>query len=320
MLKDDLLAVLINHPTWHNGTDLAGQLGVTRAGVSKAIQQLKTVGYQIEADHAKGYRFLGTTHLNQQLIQNQMANPGGWRLEVWDEITSTQDRAKELIANEPSDDLVAVIANYQTAGHGRLGRTFYSPAQTGVYFSIVIPNQPIKQIAKAGLLTTSVAVVLAEELEKLIPEVKLQVKWVNDLYLNQRKVAGILTEAVLDIDNPHRGSIIVGIGINLSTADFPDGIDDQVASLKAADFDRNRFLANFLSRFEQLNATYGDGRYLPAYRQRQLLLGRQVSLACGSEQVTGLVQGIDDQGALVLKLADQNLRTFDSGDVTKVSW
>ena len=320
MLKDDLLAVLINHPTWHNGTDLAGQLGVTRAGVSKAIQQLKTVGYQIEADHAKGYRFLGTTHLNQQLIQNQMANPGGWRLEVWDEITSTQDRAKELIANEPSDDLVAVIANYQTAGHGRLGRTFYSPAQTGVYFSIVIPNQPIKQIAKAGLLTTSVAVVLAEELEKLIPEVKLQVKWVNDLYLNQRKVAGILTEAVLDIDNPHRGSIIVGICINLSTADFPDGIDDQVASLKAADFDRNRFLANFLSRFEQLNATYGDGRYLPAYRQRQLLLGRQVSLACGSEQVTGLVQGIDDQGALVLKLADQSLRTFDSGDVTKVSW
>ncbi|WP_304249896.1 biotin--[acetyl-CoA-carboxylase] ligase [Limosilactobacillus gastricus] len=320
MLKDEILAALIDHQSWLNGNELASQLGVTRAGVSKAIQQLKASGYQIAVDHAKGYRFVGTRHLSQQLIQRQMGSSDMWKLEVWDEVTSTQDRAKEIIANESDDRFIAVIANQQTAGHGRLGRKFYSPAQTGLYFSVVIPHQPIEQITKAGLLTTSVAVVISEELERLIPGLRLQVKWVNDLYLGQQKIAGILTEAVLDVDNPQWGSIIVGIGINLSTTKFPAELHDQVASLQVVDFDRNQFLANFLNRFSNLNATYSSGCYLPAYRQRQLLIGRQVTLVCGSEQVTGLVDGIDDQGALVLKVADQKLRSFDSGEVTKVKW
>ncbi|MCQ2569684.1 MAG: HTH domain-containing protein, partial [Limosilactobacillus sp.] len=154
-LKAQVLERLIKAGDWVRGPQLATELQVTRAGIARAIQQLKATGTTIESHTKLGYRFERTTQLNAALIQAGLATD--WQLEVWETLGSTQDRARQL-ASATGAELMAVVANQQTAGYGRRGRNFYSPAQTGLYLSIVSPLPADWTPDAAGFLTGAVAV------------------------------------------------------------------------------------------------------------------------------------------------------------------
>lgn len=313
-LKAQVLGRLIKAGDWVRGPQLAMELQVTRAGIARAIQQLKATGTTIESHPKLGYRFERTTQLNAALIQQLLDD--AWQLEVWETLGSTQDRARQLASAE-GNDLIAVVANQQTAGYGRRDREFYSPAQTGVYLSIVSPLPADWTPDAAGFLTGAVAVMVSEELQRLVPSEKIKIKWVNDLYLHDRKVAGILTEGWQALDTSQPPKVIVGIGINLNPSEWPAAIADRATGITTQTVDRNQLVQGLLKRWPTVLATYRDERWLSAYRQRQWLIGKQVTLQYGQQLITGVVQGIDNQYGL--ELATQTgVKTYGAGEVTQV--
>ncbi|MCQ2570356.1 MAG: biotin--[acetyl-CoA-carboxylase] ligase, partial [Limosilactobacillus sp.] len=204
-----------------------------------------------------------------------------------------------------------------TAGYGRRGREFYSPAQTGLYLSIVSPLPTDWTPDAAGFLTGAVAVMVSEEIQRLVPSEKIEIKWVNDLYLHDRKVAGVLTEGWLALDTPQPPKVIVGIGINLNPSEWPVEIADRATGITTQTVDRNQLVQRLLKRWPTVLATYRDERWLTAYRQRQCLIGKQVTLQYGQQLVTGTVQGIGDQYAL--QVATQTgVKAYGAGEVVKV--
>ena len=170
---------------------------------------------------------------------------------------------------------------------------------------------------KAGLFTTGLADAIAILLEHYYPEKQLGVKWVNDVLLGPAKVCGILVEAAVQ---GQQINWIVGVGINLSTTDFPTNIDRVVGSLDSeARIDRNQLAADVIKTIWQLKNTYQAGEFLKDYQQRLILMNKRVTLKLADRERTGIVRGIDQQGRLVVKLTD-GLHAFNDGEVIKVQY
>lgn len=230
-------------------------------------------------------------------------------------IDSTNNEAKRLIASGLSEPALLIAAS-QTAGKGRLGRTFYSPAETGLYMSVVLhPNAP----ASEWLSITSAAAVAVcqaiEDLSTLTPAIK----WVNDIYLNDRKVCGILTEAVTDPVSARMKSVIVGIGINLSTAVFPEAFAERAASLADGGkltFTREALAAALCNRLCTLAEELPAGSWLPLYRERSWLDGKQITYFDPNGEHSARAVGIDRHGGLIVE-DSKGIRTLlTSGEVT----
>ena len=144
------------------------------------------------------------------------------KIMVFDDIDSTNDEAKRMLEQETVDDGMYLIANHQTAGRGRQGHSFYSPADTGLYVSMVRTDHDVLHPATLSKLTLAAAVATAEAIEEAVG-VSPKIKWVNDLYYRDRKVCGILTESVGWLDDRPR-AVVIGIGINCSTTLFPEDL------------------------------------------------------------------------------------------------
>ncbi len=158
---------------------------------------------------------------------------------------------------------------------------------------------------------------VSEELQCLVPSEKIEIKWVNDLYLHDRKVAGILTEGWQALDTQQQPKVIVGIGINLNSSEWPVEIADRADGLTEQQVDRNALVQRLLKRWPTVLATYRDPQWLTAYRHRQWLIGKQVTLQYGQQLVTGTVQGIGDQ--YTLQVATQTgVKAYGAGEVVKV--
>lgn len=258
--------------------------------------------------------------ISEAAIRRAIAGRTAVKVKAVTAATSTQLLAKDYLAHHPSDGPVAFFANQQTAGYGQHGRGFYSPADQGLYFSLLLAPQSVRTLRRSGLLTTSVAVGLADILERYYPDRRLNVKWVNDLFLEEKKVAGILTEAVYQF-NSSAVSLIIGIGVNLSTAAFPKGIGQPVGALDPSqEVDRNRLAADLLVKLSEITANYSDGRYLPEYRRRCFLLGHQVRVSTGQGVIAGTAIDISKTGALVVQEATGKRHAVHSGEVAKVDY
>lgn len=223
-------------------------------------------------------------------------------------VTSTQDLAKKYL-EEKNNKNAAFIAQEQTAGYGKRGRSFYSPAKTGIYLSIALPYFKI-DLNYVGLLTLAIGVSVVHVLQKQFPANDFQLKWVNDIYLNDRKIAGILTEKT-------KFGLIIGIGVNITTTSFPSSISDHVGNITQSDVDNNQISRKLVKAIIQTTKTYQNAKFLDDYRERSYLKNKKVTLKVGRKHVTGRVVTIDDQGRLVI--ACQNtLRRHSSGEVIKV--
>jgi BirA family biotin operon repressor/biotin-[acetyl-CoA-carboxylase] ligase len=234
-------------------------------------------------------------------------------LEVFcfDQIDSTNKEAKRMLSNGFSKEALLVAAE-QTAGRGRLGRSFYSPADTGVYMTVLL--HPSAEISTVLNITSAAALAVClaiEELTDLLPGIK----WVNDIYLNRKKVGGILTEAVTDVESGTVQSVLVGIGINVSTTQFPKEIQDRAASI-GRPLSRQVLAASICDHLYKMSKNLSDPSIMEQYRARSIMIGQEVDFYIGDEKTSGTVLSIDEQGGLVVETQNGDCKTLRTGEVT----
>ena len=302
-----------------SGQDLADKLEVSRTSVWKAINGLKKEGYQIEATTNKGYQLsIDTDLLSEAAIVPLLSEAlKGHRVIAHKTIDSTNLEAKRIVNEDPTFEGV-ILSEEQTKGRGRLGRVFYSPSESGLYMSLVL--RPVADLDNATLITTAAAVAVCQAIETMKGK-KPQIKWVNDIFLDGRKVCGILTEGIMDMESRTIGTIILGIGLNFREpeTDFPDEIQSIAGTLfdkKNAAVTRNQMVAEILNRFYLLYPDLAKRSYLDEYRKRCFVLGEQVTFPQGNETIEAKAIAIDNDGGLVVALPNGETKTLTFGEIS----
>ena len=232
-------------------------------------------------------------------------------------LPSTQTFAKQYLADHSLVNELVVIANQQSAGYGKQGRHFYSPADSGLYMSIVLPHKSLGELQKNGLFTTGIGVALVNTLQDFYPTLSFQLKWVNDVYLHNKKIAGILCEASYQF-REQSYCYIVGIGLNINTAVFPNELKPKAGAITSAMVDRNRLVARLITNILDVNAHYQDGRFLNQHQQQSFLKDRHVRLKTNTGNLEGLVCGIDKHARLIIQTPAGDFHHLSGGEVIKV--
>ena len=265
-----------------SGQEIGESLGVTRAAVNKAAKTLKNQGYSIETRPGQGYMLKQDLNLLSEPAICSMTQ-SDCHIQVFDTIDSTNDYAKTMV---PDQRPMVVIADCQEKGRGRLGRSFQSPAGKGLYLSLVIkPDFPVDQ---ALYITMASAVATCRAIEQ-VTEKSPSIKWVNDLYLNNRKICGILTEAVTNFETGTTGSIITGIGINCFPAEYQDEVSLIAGPIshKSGSFSRNRLAAALIDNLLTVYGQLESGSFMEEYKNRCFVIGRTVKVTrFGNEKRT----------------------------------
>ncbi|MGN0650087.1 MAG: biotin--[acetyl-CoA-carboxylase] ligase [Oscillospiraceae bacterium] len=312
-LRSDIALILEkNRGCVVSGQELADRLGVTRAAVCKAVKQLRDEGYCISAATNKGYILdestdvLSAEGIHAMLGEKYCSNS----ITVYKSIDSTNTEAKRSVMLGATHGTV-IAADTQTCGRGRHGHSFYSPAGTGLYLSVVL--KPEKPLADCTLTTIAAADALADTIEELT-DCKTEIKWVNDILVNGRKVCGILTEAISDIESGMAEAIIVGAGVNITTRDFPPDIADTAGSLKSS-VTRNRLAAGIISRLLDYTTETDSRKLLEDYRKRSAALGETVSFTRNGETITALATDINDEGNLIVQ-TPAGTEVLKSGEIS----
>lgn len=284
-----------------SGQQIADRLGVTRAAVWKAVRSLINDGYSIEATTNKGYMLSSASDV-VSVEGIRAALPERYKdipLEVKDSTTSTNiDVGVAATSGAPHG--TTVVALEQKSGQGRLGKSFCSP-KGGIYFSTLI--RPTLSIEKAVMITPAAAVAVHKAISDVLG-LPVSIKWVNDVYMNGRKVVGISTQAQADIAVGGISGIIVGTGINYATSptDFSPELKDKAGSLfgEGAPAKRNELLAATIANLLDLSQDLTDKSYMDYYREHCFVLGARVDYEINREAKSGIVRSIDDNGALII--------------------
>ena len=303
-----------------SGEKMAAGLDLSRAAVWKAVTALKDRGFSIEAGPNRGYALLSDKNcLHPETVYRHLRTAEPLTLRYVEEAGSTNDLCKAAAAEGAGEGLV-VFAERQTAGKGRRGRSFLSPAGTGVYMSILLrPKLP----AEEAVAITGIAAVAAAQAIEDVSGREAGIKWVNDIWLSGKKVCGILTEAAMDMESGGLDYAVLGIGVNAfpPPGGFPPELRDIAGAVfpgKGEDDERSRLMAAILDRFLPLYRALPGKGWLKEYRRRSLLTGREVGFTQGGEARRGLVLGIDDAARLLLRLPDGTETALSSGEVTLV--
>lgn len=299
-----------NRDDFLSGEDLAQKANVTRAAVWKAMKELREEGYKIESKRKTGYRLLLDNDLLSPQGISSYLDPKLKEIKIFSykTIDSTNEEGKRLI-NETQGPFL-VVSEEQTKGKGRLGRPFYSPSQTGIYMSLVYPFQ--EDVEMALRLTTLTSVAVSKAIEKLTG-ITVGIKWVNDVYLQGKKIAGILTEGITSLESGRIETVIIGIGINIRTEEFPEEIRGTAASINIKNLIRNQLIAEIVNEFYRL--LEDPSQYIDYYRDHHILQGKEVYYLYRGEKNYGKVLGVTDMGELILEQKGKKI-TISSGEVT----
>jgi BirA family biotin operon repressor/biotin-[acetyl-CoA-carboxylase] ligase len=287
-----------------SGEVISDKLGLTRTAVWKHVNALRALGYVIDAVPARGYRLaeipdrLTALELRPLLGTHDL----GRELHAYEEIGSTSDRAKEL-AEEGAEHGEVVIADAQTAGRGRRGREWISPARTNLYFSVVL--RPELPPARAAELTLVASIAVCDALRQA--GVDAGIKWPNDLLVGGKKIAGILTELAAEPERVQWVVIGVGINVNARAEHFPPELRGEATSLlleRGTPAPRALLAAACLTELEVWIDRHAEEGFAPiraAWRERAVTLGREVVVKEAGRELMGVAEDIDDQGALLVR-------------------
>ncbi len=316
--KEKVLSALENADgNYVSGAVLAETLGISRNSVWKAVNSLKEDGFKIDSLRNNGYRladersFVYPERLQKYLSSRYL----GKQVYCFKEVDSTNNYAKKL-AHENAPQGTTVIAESQTAGKGRMGRTFSSPAGTGLYMSIIL-RMPLKA-ETAQLITSCAAVSVAQATDALCPA-EPKIKWVNDIFINDRKICGILTEASISFETGMLDFAVVGMGINVYSV--KDSFDDEL--LKTASsiedecgvvIDRSKLCAEILSCFEKNLGLLENHQFIDEYRKRSCTVGNYVMVTKGNSQRHAYAFDIDDSACLMVRYDDGSEEALNSGE------
>lgn len=321
MTKDKVLNILKNTNYYVSGQSIAQNLQISRTAVWKAIKSLQSDGYNITSHSYLGYRLIETTkNLTAQEIK-YFLNNHSWsdNIIVLDSIDSTNNYAKKLAAAGAPEG-TAVIAENQTKGRGRLGRSFISFNGKGIYLSIIL--RPKVQPTSVFHLTASVAEAVAEAIEKQTG-LECGIKWVNDLVVGKRKLAGILTELSVEAESGMINYIVIGIGINClqNRDDFPCEIANFATSISSETgnyLDRNELVASILMNISDMSKSFITKRseWMNRYKSRCITIGQHVKVLKNNGSRDAIALGIDDNAALEVEYPDGSRECIATGEVS----
>ena len=302
-----------------SGQELSRDLGISRAAVWKAVEVLRRQGYDIEARTGRGYRLVGAPDLlTQETVERYLIRPRD-NFRVLSETDSTNSACRRL-ALEGAPDGTVVLADCQTAGRGRRGRSFQSPAGKGLFLSILWrPDCAPEQLLP---LTALSAVAVCRAIRQVCGA-QAQIKWPNDLVLSGRKLAGILTEMALEGESGHVSHVVVGIGINVHQrlTDFDGEVAQIATSLDLAlggSACRAQLAAALLEEMDILRreVLFAPEKWLAEYRAACLNIGKTVQLIWGEEREPAQALAVDDRYGLVVRHRDGRVETLRSGEVS----
>ena len=318
-MKSEILRLLKESDTYISGQQLCEQFQVSRTAIWKVIDQLKKEGYEIEAVRNKGYRLIDSPDVMskaeiESLVDTKWA---GKNVVYYDEIDSTNNRAKEAGDNGAAHGTL-FVADMQVAGKGRRGRVWKSPSGSSIYMTILLyPDIPP---VKAPQLTLLMAIAVAEGIQE-VTGLETKIKWPNDIVVNGKKVCGILTEMSTEEDAIRY--VVVGIGINANTTDFPEEIRATATSLALElghPVCRAAVINGVMCAFEEYYGRYRETLDMSLlkelYNQKLVNVEREVKVLAPGGDYTGISHGINDAGELIVELPDGSIREINSGEVS----
>lgn len=297
-----------------SGESLAESLNVSRAAIWKIIDSLRSEGYKIKAVSNKGYSLdKNSDLLTENGIKSYLQeNSGVSDVICLDKVDSTNNYAKK-IALDGAKNGTLIAANSQTAGRGRFGHVFDSPAGTGLYMSLIL--RPKIESQKFQFITIAAAVAVCLAIKDLCG-LDTVIKWVNDIYLDGKKICGILTEAVTGFESGEIESVITGIGINITTQKFSG---DYNAGALFHDNNiicsRNSICARIADYIMQFAENLNSQEIINSYRERSILTGKNITYIKDGEKLNAHVSGIDDEGGLIIINESGNKEILRSGEV-----
>ncbi len=318
-MKGHILQLLENAEDYISGEKMSQQLGVSRTAVWKTIKQLKEEGYEIHSSTNKGYRLLHSPdRVTPEEIQKYILTSYiGKRLIYEEEMDSTNVQAKK-IAREGAEEGTVVLTEQQFKGKGRMGRKWDSPKGTGIWLSCILrPSIPPSEVSFITLLA-GLAVCKAIEIEtRLLPKIK----WPNDVVLGGKKVCGILTEMNGEMEQVYH--VVVGIGINVNTKDFPIELHSLATSLyleSGEKYSRKKLVGQIFTQLEKYYESFkeeeGRKRILEEYKKCCATLGQEVRVLGSQEEFTGKALDLLPTGELIVQKNTGEMKTVRSGEVS----
>lgn len=320
MMRSKILNLLRNTAEEYiSGEDIARKLQVSRTAVWKHIHELKQAGYAIESHSRKGYALIDTPDL---LLPNEIKNKLsskilGNEINYYDEVDSTNNKAKSLAAQGASDGAI-VVSETQSGGRGRLARGWVTPYAKGIWLSVILKPDFLPQEAPKCTLMAAVAVVKAIE---HVAKIKTGIKWPNDILYEGKKLVGILTEMNAEMDKINYVVIGMGINVNLDVADFTDELQSIATSLsliKGEKISRVELLCEVLRQLEDVYQSVREQGFsdtLAQWRKYSITLGQHVNVIGQNKTFDGIAVDIDKDGALMVK-TNGEIRTVLAGDVS----
>ncbi len=206
---------------------------------------------------------------------------------------------------------VLFVAQHQNGGKGRLGRSFFSPADSGLYMSLLIKADELEN--DIVCVTTATAVCVADAIKKLC-SIQPKIKWVNDIYIDNKKVCGILTEAVTNPDTMKIEYLVIGIGVNIGVTKFPDDIKDIATSLSAKT-DKNKLCAYITDNIVQELSRISERSFIEKYKELCFVLNKEITYTENDIKRTATAIDIDNNGGLIIK-TEEGAKTLSTGEIT----
>lgn len=303
---------------YFSGEDIAQTLSISRAAVWKAVKALQNEGYAIDAVTNKGYCLSAKTDILSVQGIHKYLRPEirEYEIAVLTTALSTNGEVREK-AEAGASEGYTVLANEQTAGRGRLGRSFFSPRDTGIYMSQLLRPQNCTA-EQATRITTMAAVAMCEAIEEVSGE-KAEIKWVNDIFVLGKKVCGILTEGSFNLENGRLDYAVLGAGVNLYQPKdgFPEELKDIAGAVlnEHQDDGKNRLVSEFLNRFYGYYTASDPSGYVREYQRRSFVVGKQVILLSAEGSKPAEVIGIDDHCRLLARHEDGTEVCYSSGEI-----
>jgi BirA family biotin operon repressor/biotin-[acetyl-CoA-carboxylase] ligase len=316
-----ILSALRANPDGVAGTQLAEQLAISRAAIWARIEELRRVGFDIEAGPHFGYRLVDEP--DALLADDLLARLGstkviGRDIQVFEQTTSTNDVAERL-ARDGVREGVVVFAESQTKGRGRLGRAWLSPTRKGLWFSVLLrPNLRPQE-------TTQLTVISATALRRAVTTVTglvAEIKWPNDLLIGGKKAAGILTELSAELDRVRHVILGIGVDVNQDNSGFPPELRKIATSLRLETgraISRAELAVEILQELDRDYALIGAGKFSEIANEWEaacVTMGKNVLVHTGEHRFRGRAESLDDDGALLIRTEHGHLERVIGGDVT----
>ena len=317
-MKAEILTILKDTDGYVSGQELCERFGVSRTAVWKAMNQLKKEGYEIESVQNKGYHLVKTPDIlsKNELVSIRKTKWDGTEICYFDVTDSTNTQAKSLGEGDAPNGTL-VVAGKQESGRGRRGRSFESPAGTGIFMTLLL--RPEIEPQNASMLTLVSALAVAKGIEHMV-DLPVQIKWPNDIVINGKKVCGILTEMSAQMD--YVNYIVIGIGINVGNEEFPEEIKDVATSIyleSGKHINRAMLIEKIWEEFEDYYELYEKTQDLSSlvkeYDSYLVNRGQKVRVLDSKEPYEGKAMGITDRGELIVDTWEAR-RLVSAGEVS----